>query len=510
MTKKMKKLLSLMLAVVMVLAMGVTAFAADNHKITITGAFEKDTYEAYQIFAGSESEGSLGNVTWGTGVKGDELLTELQKEDAYKDAKSAADVAKILGTMKTDSADLQAFAKTAAGFLTETTSGTYADGVISGLSDGYYLVQNATVDEQSSATRYILTVVKDAEVKLKADVPDSNKKVKDTNDSEANSTTDWQDSADYDIGDEIEYKLTANLPNNVSSYDTYKLSFVDTMSAGLTYVTGSAKIFVDGEEIAAFEPTSTATYSGNEEAYTGGTVLTWSIADVKVAPYNAGDDAVITIEYKARLNDNAKLGDAGNPNKMHIEFSNNPNNGGEGTGKTPDDTNIVFTYKTVVNKVDSANKPLTGADFKLEKYDAATETWKEIDSSKKSVTSAEDGTEGAVFTFSGLDDGTYRITETVTPAGYNTIEPIEFKIVASHVEVADNPTLTSLSGIVTSGVAEFTATADKSTLSTDVVNNKGSELPSTGGMGTTLFYIIGAILVLGAGVVLITRRRMSR
>ena len=122
------------------------------------------------------------------------------------------------------------------------------------------------------------------------------------------------------------------------------------MSKGLTYKAGSAVVKVNGNQVGTLEPTS-ATYAGteSESAYTGGTVLTWSIADVKATPYSAGNNAVITIEYTATLNENAVIGSAGNPNMMHIEYSNNPN--GSGTGKTPDDTNIVFTYKTVVNKV---------------------------------------------------------------------------------------------------------------------------------------------------------------
>ena len=174
---------------------------------------------------------------------------------------------------------------------------------------------------------------------------------------------------------------------------------------------------------------------------------------------------------------------------------------------TPDDTNIVFTYKTVFNKVDSSKNKVEGADFKLEKK--VNGEWVDVTnlgSGENKPTKTLTG--GNVFTFSGLDDGDYKLTETVTPATYNTIEPIEFTITADHQIESDNPALTSLTG--TDG-HEFTMTSDVTagSLTADVINEKGSTLPSTGGMGTTLFYVLGAVLVLGAGVVLISRRRME-
>lgn len=154
--------------------------------------------------------------------------------------------------------------------------------------------------------------------------------------------------------------------------------------------------------------------------------------------------SVITVEYESTLNENAVVGSAGNPNTANLEFSNNPNDeqGGE-TGETPDDTVIVFTFKTIINKVDGESKPLTGAEFTLEKKikDDTAEggfRWKAVQVVKNDA--------GTAFTFSGLDDGDYRLTETVTPAGYNTIDPIEFTITAEHEVLSDNPALTSLNG----------------------------------------------------------------
>ena len=218
----------------------------------------------------------------------------------------------------------------------------------------------------------------------------------------------------------------------------------------------------------------------------------------------------VVLTYNCTLNNDAVVGKAGNPNTVHLEFDNNPNKCGEGTpgGKTHDDTNIVFTYKTVFNKVDKDKNPLTGADFKLEKK--VKGKWVDVttlgDGTNKPAKTGD--TTGSTFTFTGLDDGQYKLTETTTPGGYNTIDPIEFTITAEHDVKSDNPALTALTG---TGDKEFTMTPDLNagSLSADIINEKGSTLPSTGGIGTTMFYIIGAIMVIGAGVVLISRRRMN-
>ena len=116
-----------------------------------------------------------------------------------------------------------------------------------------------------------------------------------------------------------------------------------------------------------------------------------------------------------------------------------------------------------------------------------------------------------IFTFSGLDDGYYRLTETKAPEGYNKLEsPIEFTISATHDENSSDPKLTDLTGNVTSGEATFTSSLTGETdgsLTTNVVNKSGTQLPSTGGIGTTIFYVVGGILMAGAAVLLITKRR---
>ena len=144
---------------------------------------------------------------------------------------------------------------------------------------------------------------------------------------------------------------------------------------------------------------------------------------------------------------------------------------------------------------------LKGAGFTLYKKNAS--------GTYVAVSGEIKGNDMTTFTFSGLDDGDYKLSETTTPAGYNTISDIEFTITAEHEINSDNPALTSLNGNVSSGVITFTPNTSGGSLTTDVINQKGSTLPSTGGMGTTLFYIIGGVLVVGAAVLLIVKRRMS-
>ena len=150
--------------------------------------------------------------------------------------------------------------------------------------------------------------------------------------------------------------------------------------------------------------------------------------------------------------------------------------------------------------MDQDKKSLAGAAFKLEK--------KQSDGTYKTVNEYEAGEE-TTFEFTGLDDGVYKLTETTTPSGYNTITPIEFTISATHDTESADPQLTELSGNVTSGEAEFTPNNEEGSLTTNIVNKKGSILPSTGGRGTTMIYIIGAALVVTAGVVLVMRKKMN-
>ena len=489
-----KHFMAFFLSLVMIMAMGLTAFAADEttYKLTLNGTTTGHTYEAYQIFTGDLStnekgEKVLSNVKWGEGVTYTKTGTETG---------SPADVAKALGDGSMTIAQL--VDKLTLTTPVNTVTSTEGSTVINDLAAGYYLVkdQNGTQNDKSDAyTTFIVQVVGNTEAKIKSGVPTVEKKVKDTNDSK-NETSDWQDSADADIGDDVNYQITGTMPSNIADYTTYKYVFTDTMSKGLTYTANNAKIKIGEKDV-------TDSFEESVTQNTDGSTITWACDNLKgISGVTLNENTKVVVTYSAKLNENAVIGSAGNPNTVNLTYSNNPNKGGEGeTGKTPKDKNIVFTYKTVVNKVDQDKKqPLAGAAFKLEKKQSngTYTTVKEFTAS-----------EATAFEFTGLDDGDYKLTETTTPIGYNTIDPIEFTISAEHDTESADPQLTKLSGNATKGEATFTAKVSDGSLTTDVVNKKGSTLPSTGGRGTTMIYIIGAALVITAGVVLVMRKKMS-
>lgn len=542
-----KKLFSLLLAAIMVMSMVGTAMAAT---VTLPGdntILQGHEFTAFQIFSGVYKNNVLSNVNWGTGIKDNEFLSALKsatdecfmvadtsegadenaKKNVFASCSSAADVATVLGANNSNTALAKAVAELA--YKNKSGEGQKLSSGNNDLANGYYLIVDTTenVGEGGVYNAALLDVAGDVTVQVKTDAPEVQKKVKDTNDSEANSTTGWQDSADYDIGDEVPFQLKATLPDNVHAYDKYQIEFTDTLSAGLKYDSAKAglKVYVgtNNQDKPIAESLYTSTVKVNSD---GTTTLTIAIDDVKKEGIAAGDNAEIYVEYDAVLDDDAVIGAAGNPNDVYLTFSNNPNDGGEGTNHTPKDIVIVFTFKTVINKVqknaeyDSTNPdskeyiPLTGAGFTLEKRNPLTEgqeennpeawTWKMIKTYKN-----EDGNQ-VQFEFNGLDDGVYRLTESKTPDGFNTIEPIIFKVVATHSVEAKTPVLETLTGEKISGVIDLTGEhKENGTFTANVVNNSGAELPETGGMGTTILYVVGGLLVVAAAVLLMTKKRVG-
>lgn len=483
--KLFKKLASFILAfaMVMAIAMPSVVMAVDNGSITITGAKAGHTFEAYQIFTGKVSGKTLSDIAWGSGVnKTGQNTLGSAKENAEKlknetNAKDFAyEVAKYLGT--------------AAG--TSTRDGENYK--IENLAPGYYLVKDkdGTVPEAETYTKFILKVVGTAEVKVKSEVPTSQKKVKDTNDT-TGTTTGWQDSADYDIGDQVPFQLTGTVAKDFSDYKgAYKLVFHDKESVGLTFNQKSVVVKVDGTEIKSGYTVKT---TGLEDGYSFEVVFD----DLKQIN-SVHNGSVITVEYTSELNTKAEIGLPGNPNEMRMEFSNNPNVEQNGTTTyTPWDKVIVFTYKTIINKVDSEKHPLAGAAFKLEKVN------KDGSNTLVHEFTADENTTS--FEFKGLDDGKYILTETKTPEGYNTMDPIKFEITANHDVESNDPTLNELSGNKVTGEIEFTVAKEQGSLTADVVNNKGSELPETGGMGTTVLYAAGTLMILAAAAFLVMKKK---
>lgn len=216
-------------------------------------------------------------------------------------------------------------------------------------------------------------------------------------------------------------------------------------------------------------------------------------------------DSKVVVTYKAKLDDNAVVGSEGNPNTVYLKYANNPYQNGDGTndtGKTPTDKNIVFTYKVLADKVDENGNALKGAKFELFKQNEDS-TWKSLGEQ------AGTGTDENKFAWSGLDDGIYKLVENKVPDGYNKLDDQIFTVTGTHDSESDDPKLTDLTGNVTTGTITFDKNVTNGSLSTKVENRSGSLLPSTGGIGTTIFYVVGVVLMLGAGVLLITKRRMS-
>lgn len=529
--KMSRKILSMVLALVMVMGLATVAMADETtpHTITITNALEGHTYEAYQVFKGTVTGGEnntpkiLSNIEWGNGVESDALLEALRTyndgtpgyESPYKECNTANDVANVLKDRNSDGPRVDAFAKvvsehlaTMAGSANAPVDGKY---VINVTGDGYYFVKDANpVTGNDTVTKYMLQVARNVTVAPKSDKPRMDKKVKDRDDS-AGSTTDWQDGADYDIKDNVPFRLKGTVTSYYDAYEEYSFTFHDTVSEGLT-----------------FQPDTVKAYVGNMNRVTNTVEYTLIAANKYTLNQNPGDNhtfdvvfsnlknipevrggSEITVEYEATLNTKAVIGAQGNLNTAYLEFSNNPY--GTKKGRTPEDTAIVFTYQLTVNKkMGDGTTALPGAAFKLEKKNA-NNIWEEV--GRTPAAGAE-----TTFEFKGLDDGTYMLTEITTPAGYNTIEPIEFTINAVHGTVG-NPAI--LSEIQIAVPADSEVTRDKFTVgkatdgkltgvvSTNVVNQAGTQLPTTGGMGTTLFYVIGSVLVLAAVVLLVTKKRMN-
>jgi len=563
--KKIKSLVAILLSLTMLL-MAVPAFAAGAYSITIQNDKEGHTYEAYQIFAGDvasdEAQGGnvegpiLSNITWGNGVNGTALLAALQAADAekYGECETAADVAEALGAENATAADAAAFAEIAAlhltnveGTATEPVGGNY---VINNLAAGYYLVkdQNGSLEgDADAATEYIVQVLGNVTMEPKdSDIPTVEKKVseEDYRRDDGYGAT-YNDVADWDIGDSVPFKLIGSIPD-MSAYDTYEYIFTDTLSNGLTLQPNTIKVYIAREkndEVNNYTPlTQGVHYTLNTQniGENGGGSFTISFADLKTAPYvNEEGRNYVIVTYDATLNAKAEIGLPGNPNSVDLQFSNNPN--GDGLGRTTEDKVIVFTYELDGTKVDGANIDTKLGDAEFVLFNGAHtrvahiengklvewvnlpggynngnyeeipyEVWEEFNATTNVImTSTAEG----VFGVSGLDDGTVYLLEIKAPTGYNLMErDVRIDIAATTANGqnwngAANTALTALTIAVNQGNAQ-NGNTDTGVVNVTVTNNQGSTLPETGGMGTTLFYVIGGLLVVSAGTLLVVRFRM--
>ena len=568
-TKRARRAAAFAAAVVMAACAAVpmgssfSASAAGNNSITIDGFNTTEnndngthTYEAYQVFAGQYAGGALGNITWGSGVDGDAIVADLANATGDLAAFKGLDSAKAIAEELSNATDeelanalgkdsvAKAFAALVGKHL-KATSGTYAGGKIDNLEDGYYLVQDASnspsdvtgANNNGAKTRFILKVAGGGNVTVtaKSSAPSVIKKVKEDDKAVTGAvkvgsyTADAQynDVADYCIGENVPFELISTMPSTYNDYTSYFYQFTDTLASNFTLNADSIAVKVvnaDGETAL----TATTDYTVGAQDESGKFTIT--INDTKKIA-SITKDSTIVVDYTAQLNSGAVIGLDGQENKVDLTYSNNPNYTGDGAstpnedkGKTPEDKVIVFTYELDVTKYlgDEHTKANaedgTEAGFKLKN---AADKWATVDANMKitgwvdDVTTATEVTTDAtgIFKFIGLDDGTYTLRETTTPTGYNTMADLALTIGAT---TANNQTWT--------GTANDALTAIKLTMNnTDtagdvktgavsgfIINQKGSSLPSTGGIGTTMFYVGGGVLVAGAGVILITKKRAKK
>ena len=524
----MKKILALTLVLIMALSLATTAFAAegDTYSITINNKLDNHTYEAYQIFTGDLDKNSvndnvpntnavLSNVVWGNGVTVPAEGIVIGKDADGNEIKStdATAIAEALAKKTLELKDLLAVLTLTENKATSTDEGDYY--LIDNLEPGYYLIKDAndSLDGKYDAyTAYIIEVLENSTVNPKSSIPEVDKQVWDEEaDAEEGNKDGWGETADHFINETFQFKLIATLPADVNfaEYEKYQVVFKDQMSQGITFE-NIVSVKINGAEVQQY------TLSDNAKAPLKG-AAEWSltIADIKTATGNAVDltkGAVVEVIYNAHLNEEAKVGnDDSNKNTVYLEYSNNPNAGGEADfGKTPVDTVWVFTYKMDNNKVDGNEQPLGGAGFRL--YTDAgctTELPVIFDSSLNAYRLAKEGENGeemfsaqttGVFNIVGLDVGTYYLKETTTPNGYNTCPVVTVNITAIHAE-AESETTAATEIVMTQDGTETSANK--------IVNKSGTILPEAGGMGTTIFYIVGGLLAVAAVVLLITKKRMS-
>lgn len=377
--KIMKRALAVIMSMVMMLALSVTAFA-EGTTFKITAPTNDHQYEIYQIFTGDYSGGKLTNEKWGINGTGttDEAVDETTL-NALKDANSSDKTYTDKITVIKNYVDLDSAA------VATISNGSSYDAV-----PGYYMIKDIT---DTTYALYVVQVVgADVTITPKTDQPSFEKKIKDTNDT-TGETSGWQDSADYDIGDQVPFKLEGTVTSNYDDYNTYYFAFHDVEEKGLAFSKDSVKVYVDGARITSgykvvTNPTDGCTFE----------VVFDNLKDIDTV--NASSK--ITVEYTSELTESANIGSEGNVNKAQLEYSNKSGSDQNGTGKTPWDNVIVFTYKVVVNKVDENNQPLKGAGLTLKKV---TKDGTEV------VATIAAG-ETTKFEFKGLDDGQYILEET--------------------------------------------------------------------------------------------------
>ena len=536
MKKVIKKLLAALLAVAMVCAMAIPAFAENSEG----DVDSHHTYSAVQIFKG-DVEGNnikdfkISNVDWGSNIinNSDDFLNKLREADhigpLFTNAKSAQEVLAVISQWH-DSDDYSiAFARFVCHYLySNDANPTYVVRAgsnaltIPEAKAGYYLFVDTTDfskdDSYHSYNSFLLMVTKgnwNVPITPKAEKPTVEKKVYDNPD--GTSTGGFGSSADHAINEKFQFQLTATLPDSTNRaydyYDKYSVIFHDTLSDGITYdkddELDSVVIKSNGNTYNITDSSKYTIDTTDLESQNSFVVNIDVKACAKDAGFDLNDGATITVTYTAHLNDKAYVNTAGgstsNINKVYLTYSNNPKDESS-IGKTPESTPVyVYTYQLNNTKHQDTEKgpALEGACFRLYSDEACTDQ-SEVQLYQKDgfyypikdvlgkeaveMKSAANGT----FNVKGLDAGTYYLKEITPPDGYSACKEIPVTIKADH----SRNDQVNLEG---------------SNLTNDIVNIKagGITLPSTGGIGTTLFYVVGGGLMVAAIVLLVTKKRME-
>ena len=540
MKKAMKKLMAALLAVAMVCAMAVPAFAY-NPGETEEDLNTKHNYGAFQIFKGDvevkDGVTKLSNVEWGSNITNhDAFLAQLRDDPTigkyFTNAKTVQDVLAVIGTWHDSDDNSIAFARCVCKYLYPTADAKPepADqdhtGGINIRKPGYYLIVDISPfhgdDFYHAYNSFMLTVTKAPYyviIKHKVVKPTVKKEVYDNDDkSSYGDDNGWGSSADHAINEEFKFRLIAKLPASEDNgraydyYDKYTVCFNDTLSAGITFDN------LDTVEIANVDggdPKKITDYTLVKDLHEAGLPSSFklSIDNVKTCAVAAGlnlnDGATITVTYTAHLNDKATVNTANgsnttdNKNSVFLQYSNNPRIN-TSLDKTPTSEACVYTYQlnnTKYHDEVNENNKLEGAGFRLYSNEACNDEDEiKLKKNNDGTYSRDFSTEGkgvemlsnkdGQFNVKGLDAGTYYLKETNPPTGYSACKVASVTIKANHTNERVD--------------------LDGSNLSTTIINNKpGIILPSTGGIGTTIFYVVGGGLMVAAAILLITKKRME-